>query len=48
VLSQVTAVAKRPDPAAQSSGFVNIHLELQLPANQNDGVRNLAAATALT
>jgi hypothetical protein len=32
----------------QSIGSENVDSELQLPANQNDGVRHLAAATALS
>jgi len=44
----VTSVDKQPDLAAQSIGSENVDSELQLPANQNDGVRHLAAATALT
>jgi hypothetical protein len=45
-LGQVTLVAKQPDPAVQSSSFENVNWEMQLPAYQNEGLRQLAAATA--
>jgi hypothetical protein len=47
-LGQLTSVAKQLDPAAQSSGCENVEWEMQLPAYQNEGAHNLAAATALT
>jgi hypothetical protein len=43
----VTSVAKQPETAAQSNGFENVDLELQSSDYQNEGVRHLAAATAL-
>jgi hypothetical protein len=45
-LGQVTSVAKQPKPAVQSKCFENVNCEMQLPAYQNEGVRDLGTATA--
>jgi hypothetical protein len=43
----VTSVAKQRDPAAQSKRFGNVDWEMKLSAYQNEGVRSLAAVTAI-
>jgi hypothetical protein len=43
----VTTVAKQPDPAAQSNGFENFDLKMQLPSYHNEEVHHLAAVTAV-